>query len=128
MNESYPAFSEGDAWVVSVGNKVYVSSQLENTDAEQDFAFTTASAPSWKGPSSPIHLLSSEEDSGIWLTANGDMKGAYPNDRTTHLRIQLDDEPSRIVWAGEVSSTWESGELVLDMHQVAGATTVEVIP
>ena len=60
--------------------------------------------------------------------ANGDTKGPYSDDRTTRLRMSFDEEPTVSIETGDVTSSWNNGQLTLAIHHDSGAATVNVNP
>lgn len=126
FDDVYPAISTGTAWVVQVGNRIYINNSHENTDTAQSFSIEIEGWGSFSGTIQPhSYLLATVEDGEIWLLANADTKGNYTDDRSTVLSLSLIVEPSVTTSRGDVDSSWEGGALELHMNHQEGA--VEVI-
>jgi hypothetical protein len=126
----YPEVVSGTAWVVRVGNRIFVSNGLENTDRAQSFSIPVDAFGTLSGTIQPhSYLLATVENERLWLMANADAKGAYSDDRTTHLQLEgLASEPSWSVIEGSADANWTNGILNLQLRHQEGATEVIVSP
>jgi hypothetical protein len=126
----YPEVASGTAWVVRVGNRIFVSNGLENTDRAQSFSIPVDAFGTLSGTIQPhSYLLATVKNERLWLMANADAKGAYIDDRTTHLQLEgLASKPSWSVIEGSADANWTNGILNLQLRHQEGATEVIVSP
>ena len=124
FNEAYPPTSSGSAWVVQIGNNIFINNSHENSDIMQDFSLELDEFGTLSGTIQPhTYLIGKIESSRLWLMGNADGKGRYTDDRTTHLELTLSEEPTV---SGGAESTWSSGVLELSLDQSDGAVEVVI--
>jgi hypothetical protein len=122
FDAAYPESATGSAWVVQVGDRVYINNSHENMDIEQSFSFDWEGAGRFSGTIQPhSYLLAKRSEEGIWIMANADGKGSYTDDRTTRIELELPVEPDV---EGSVESTWNNGTISLSMSHSDGAGSV----
>ena len=126
FDDAYPEIHTGSAWVVRVGNQIYINNSHENTDTAQDFSIEIPTVGVLSGTIQPhSYLIVKVEAEGLWMFGNADNKGPYTDDRTTRLTLTLDTEPTV---SGDAQSTWNNGtlELTLNQSDSAAEATIEL--
>jgi hypothetical protein len=127
LNNAYPVFSTGTAWVSRVGSRLYISNGHENTDEAQSFSVDVAGWGTLSGTVQPhSYLLVKAEDDRLWVMANGDTKGPYTDGRTTVFSLSLASEATVEVAYGMVSPDWTGDSIVVTMEHSNGAAAVNI--
>jgi hypothetical protein len=126
---AYPQRSTGNAWVVQVGDRIYINNSHENKDEAETFSMELDGLGIFAGTVQPhSYVLAKSTSDRIWIMANGGGKGAYTDDRTTHLTLTLTTEPAVTSSDGDVSYSWANGTLSLELSHETGAASVIVVP
>ena len=124
FDAAYPQTATGSAWVVHIGDRLYINNSHENTDTAQDFSIDLQGVGTFSGTIQPHSYLVAKIDSQqIWLMGNADGKGAYTDDRTTTLELTLSAEPGV---SGGAQSEWVDGTLRLSLDQSMGAVEATI--
>ena len=124
FDEAYPVPSTGSAWVVRIGENLYINNSHENTDTAQDFSIDLDGLGTFTGTLQPhSYVVAKIESKRIWLMGNAGGKGPYTDDRTTHLELTLEAEPTV---SGGAQSEWVNGTLRLSLDQSAGAVEATI--
>jgi hypothetical protein len=129
LDPLYPAVSTGDAWVVRVGDRVYINNSHENSDIAQSFSLAL---PEDLGELSGTvlphsYVLGKTDESQLWLLANVDLKGAYTDDRITRLQLLLPAEPNVTSSTGGVTDSWDEATGILNLELDHSSGAVEVL-
>ena len=132
----YPERNQGNAWMSRVGERVFITNSRENSDEVQTYEipFDTPAAIGALGgvvlPHSYVMARIDGSGAGLWLQANVDQKGDYPDDRQSALWIEAVSEPDLVVTpeAALVQADWNpsEGRLSIQLIHDEGAVDVRV--
>jgi len=128
FDTAYPEEATGSAWVVPIGNKIFISNGHENSDIAQNFSIEIAGWGTLSGIIQPhSYAILTATETEIWMMANGDTKGPYTDDRSTHIAIQTDSEPTLEIMSGDIDSTWNEEMLSVSISHANGAGKVRFL-
>ena len=114
--------------MVRIEDKLFLSNGHENSDRSQDFSIELTDWGTLSGIIQPhSYAILTITETEIWMKANGDNKGPYTDDRSTHIELQIDNEPTIEVIHGDVASTWEQGKLTLSFSHANGAGNIRFL-
>ena len=120
----------GDAWMVRIGNSLFVTNSHENVDQAQTYGvLLDGDLESLSGRVQPhAYLLGSIGTAGdhIWLHANAEHGPEYTDDRTTVVQMEWSDEPTFTVTPSSalMEWSWDAGRLSLVLSHENGAVEV----
>jgi hypothetical protein len=124
----YPETQHNTAWVVQLKGRLYVSNGLENTNENRSFSVSVENFGNLSGTIQPhTYLLGKSTEENLWLMSNACGKGAYTDDRSTHLELSLTNEPSWEV-IGSASANWSDGVLSIILNNQESASEIIITP
>jgi hypothetical protein len=92
-----PPHYSGDAWVVMMGERIYITNSEENRNVAQTFSIPLPGPiESLAGTALPHSYMMgrlADDGSMLWLQANVNVKGPYTDDRVTELVLHCGNAP-----------------------------------
>jgi len=135
---AYPPRSGGDAWVVLISDKVYITNNHENRNIMQAFDIPLdggGNITRIAGRAIPHAYIIGKRmdgDSAFWFQANANHKGPYTDGRTTRITFTCKQRPQIAVTPTDtaVDVTWDADrhELTLILSHQSGAVEAQVRP
>jgi hypothetical protein len=124
FDNAYPEADMGDAWVVEIGQRLYINNSHENKNISQSFSIALEGIGDLSGTVQPHSYIVGKYDSdSLWLMANADNKGNYTDDRTTKISLTLSQEPT-VEGGGE--HTYSNGKLEISLDHSQGHKEVQI--
>jgi hypothetical protein len=129
LDPLYPERGHNQAWVVQVGERIYINNGLENTDASQSFSLNLNPWGEMSGVVLPHgYILAKSEADRLWIFAHAGTKGPYTDGRTTQVYLPtLDSEAQIEVLFGNAQVDRSEVGAALSLAHDQGAVAVEVI-
>ncbi|HUW11655.1 MAG TPA: hypothetical protein VM537_18125, partial [Anaerolineae bacterium] len=128
----------GDAWVVLVSDKVYITNNHENRNIMQTFDIPLdggGNITRIAGRAIPHAYIIGKRmdgDNAFWFQANANHKGPYTDGRTARITFTCTQRPQIAVTPSDaaVDVTWDADrhELTLILSHESGAVEVQVRP
>jgi hypothetical protein len=121
----YPAFYEGDAFLVKVGNLLVVMNSRENENIDQSFKLpiNAGNIKSFEGKLPPhSYVVGKVRDGGILLLLNGRAERETKIKFASLQKLSFEISPSQAL----VNSEWKDGELTLTISHKFGSVQVEI--